>query len=60
MAKCSTAALLTVMFATGIGLLAGSQSRAAGEIVKAYGSKSAPITMEVFSDYQCPACRELF
>ena len=25
--------------------------------LKAYGSKKAPITMEVFSDYQCPACR---
>jgi protein-disulfide isomerase len=28
--------------------------------VKAYGSKDAPITMEVFSDYQCPSCRSLF
>jgi protein-disulfide isomerase len=27
---------------------------------KAFGSKSAPIVMEVFSDYQCPACRALF
>jgi protein-disulfide isomerase len=27
---------------------------------KAFGSKSAPITMEVFSDYQCPSCRALF
>lgn len=27
---------------------------------KAFGSKSAPITMEVFSDFQCPACRTLF
>lgn len=27
---------------------------------KAFGSKSAPITMEVFSDYQCPACKQLF
>ena len=27
---------------------------------KAFGSKSAPITMEVFSDYQCPSCRMLF
>jgi protein-disulfide isomerase len=26
---------------------------------KAYGSKSAPITMEVFSDFQCPACKQL-
>lgn len=28
--------------------------------VKSFGSKSAPITMEVFSDFQCPACRALF
>jgi protein-disulfide isomerase len=27
---------------------------------KAFGSKSAPVTMEVFSDYQCPACKTLF
>jgi hypothetical protein len=28
--------------------------------VKTYGSKSAPITMEAFTDYQCPGCRALF
>ena len=27
---------------------------------KAFGSKSAPIVMEVFSDYQCPACKSFF
>jgi len=27
---------------------------------KAAGSKNAPITMEVFSDFQCPACKQLF
>lgn len=27
---------------------------------KAMGSKSAPIAMEVFSDFQCPACKALF
>ena len=27
---------------------------------EAFGSKSAPITMEVFSDFQCPACKTLF
>jgi Thioredoxin len=32
----------------------------AGPPVKAYGSKDAPITMEVFSDYQCPSCRNLY
>jgi protein-disulfide isomerase len=29
-------------------------------IEKAYGSKGAPITFEVFSDYSCPMCRNLF
>ncbi|MGB9243504.1 MAG: thioredoxin domain-containing protein [Candidatus Acidiferrales bacterium] len=28
--------------------------------MKTIGTKSAPITMEVFSDYQCPACRAFF
>jgi len=27
---------------------------------KAFGAKNAPVTMEVFSDYQCPACKTLF
>lgn len=27
---------------------------------KAFGSKNAPITVEVFSDFQCPACKQLF
>ena len=27
---------------------------------KAFGSKSAPVIMEVFSDFQCPACKTLF
>jgi protein-disulfide isomerase len=27
---------------------------------KAFGAKSAPVTMEVFSDFQCPACRTLY
>ncbi len=28
--------------------------------VKTYGSHSAPITMEVYSDFQCPSCRGLY
>jgi protein-disulfide isomerase len=28
--------------------------------VKTYGSRSAPITMEVYSDFQCPSCRGLY
>jgi protein-disulfide isomerase len=27
---------------------------------QAFGSKSAPIIMEVFTDYQCPSCREFY
>ncbi|HXY26094.1 MAG TPA: thioredoxin domain-containing protein [Candidatus Acidoferrum sp.] len=27
---------------------------------KAFGSKSAPVIMEIFSDYQCPSCKALF
>ena len=27
---------------------------------KAFGSKNAPVVMEIFSDFQCPACRQLF
>lgn len=28
--------------------------------VKTFGNKNAPITMEVFSDYQCPSCGSFF
>lgn len=27
---------------------------------KAFGSKNAPVVMEVFSDFQCPACKTLY
>ncbi|MGA3292576.1 MAG: thioredoxin domain-containing protein [Candidatus Acidiferrales bacterium] len=39
---------------------ASKATEPAGAPVKAYGSSSAPITMEVFSDYQCPSCRNLY
>ena len=31
-----------------------------GAPVKSYGSSTAPITMEVFTDYECPSCRNLY
>lgn len=30
------------------------------EPMKTVGSRTAPITMEVWSDFQCPACRQLY
>ncbi len=33
---------------------------AGGSIRKAMGSPNAPITMEIFGDFQCPACRNFF
>jgi protein-disulfide isomerase len=28
--------------------------------VKSYGSRTAPITIEIFSDYECPQCKNLY
>lgn len=39
---------------------ATAQPPVAAAPVKSYGSSTAPITMEVFSDYQCPSCRNLY
>lgn len=33
---------------------------AEGPINKSYGSSSAPIKLEVFTDYQCPSCRNFY
>jgi protein-disulfide isomerase len=40
-----------------------AQTAAAGDDIdphNAFGSKNAPVVMEVFSDFQCPACKTLF
>jgi protein-disulfide isomerase len=38
----------------------GPQGVAEYDPHQAFGSKTAPIVMEIFSDYQCPACRQLY
>ena len=37
-----------------------SDSTISAAPVKTFGNKNAPITMEVFSDYQCPSCGAFF
>src|SRR3984885_8045459 len=39
---------------------AAPDAAASATPVKTFGNKNAPITMEVFSDYQCPSCRTFF
>jgi protein-disulfide isomerase len=33
---------------------------ATGPLVKSYGSVNAPIKLDVFTDYQCPSCRNFY
>jgi protein-disulfide isomerase len=39
---------------------AASKPVAEGPINKSYGSSSAPIRLDVFTDYQCPSCRNFY
>ena len=39
---------------------ASTDSDAATAPVKSLGNRTAPITMEVFSDYQCPSCGNFY
>ena len=49
--------LLVLCFTTWLGPAQSSDS-ASGQILG--GSLNSPIKLEVFSDFQCPACRDLF
>src|ERR1700674_5940564 len=61
-------AFLSVLAALGIGVVlmamaAPPQTPGAVTDVdshKAFGSKNAPLVLEVFSDFQCPACKTLY
>jgi len=39
---------------------AGSSAAAENPLQRCLGSRNAPIMLEVFSDYQCPACRQYY
>jgi len=58
----SLAAALAFLFAPALDSRAGQSSAPVADIDPhvARGSKNAPIIMEVFSDFQCPACKTLF
>ena len=65
----SMASAALLIFSLGIGGVARGQQKQVKAtkatetlppLEKAYGSKGAPITFEVFSDYSCPMCRNLF
>lgn len=43
-----------------IGGVPSQSSKSAPEIIKSVGVFTAPITIEVFSDFQCPSCRLLY
>jgi protein-disulfide isomerase len=53
---------LAFLFAPAFGVSAGQSAAPVPDVDphKAVGSKNAPIVMEVFSDFQCPACKTLF
>jgi protein-disulfide isomerase len=61
-------AFLSVVAALGIGVVLMAMAtppQTPGGVTdvdthKAYGSKTAPIVIEVFSDFQCPACKTLY
>ena len=56
------AVVLGLMLTSVLGATAGQSAGSVPDIDLhvASGSKNAPIVMEVFSDFQCPACKTLF
>jgi protein-disulfide isomerase len=58
--KATTLLVLLVAFA--VMLAAAPQTSGVTDVDprKAFGSKNAPVAMEVFSDFQCPACKSLY
>ena len=62
------AGFLSVVLALGIGVVLMAMAappQTPGAVTdldphKAYGSKNAPLVIEVFSDFQCPACKTLY
>jgi protein-disulfide isomerase len=59
-AQTTTAASATAKPKTGRTHAPASDPAASATPVKSFGDKNAPITMEVFSDYQCPSCRSFY
>jgi len=57
------AILAAMLSITPLGRAAGSQTKTPAmdlTALKSSGSRQAPITIEVFSDYECPQCRQFF
>ena len=63
---CELAVVVAFALACASGVSAQTQTRAttdsdaAAAPVKSLGNRAAPITMEVFSDYQCPSCGNFY
>jgi protein-disulfide isomerase len=58
----SLAGFFVLLLGSALGLRATQSSAPVPDVDphEAFGSKNAPIVMEVFSDFQCPACKTLF